>query len=336
MRSIKGKSMRLVDCPYFAYRGGKATLRRYIVRFIPLSGSVYVEPFVGRANVFFVVKSFADFHKWVLNDLQTIPFLSAILKYDGQSLPTLSKEEVMEMPDHSPLLLLMEPILFWAGGIKGKSGATGSRGHKLDDYKNRLLRAKQLLAESEMRIQDANEVIEEFHDDPQAFLYLDPPYLNCTVGSYSDSMLNRHKMIDLLKTCKCRWLMSEYYCTDLVQAFGDPFTRIKGVPVNPNPKSKGPIRREEECLWANYNAVPSLLDFEDFFDKPMKLSIQVLKELGKMTFSQWESSCPKHWASKTIEAQFNRLCYLPFAYWDGETLYCLSPKKELPIMMYLK
>lgn len=48
--------MKLVDAPYFVYRGGKARLRRFIIRWIPTYGSTYLEPFAGRGNVFFIMK----------------------------------------------------------------------------------------------------------------------------------------------------------------------------------------------------------------------------------------------------------------------------------------
>ncbi len=309
---------RLVDLPFFPYRGGKARLRRYIVRWCQTSGTTYCEPFAGRANLFFLMKGFATFQKWHLNDIQTIPFFQAIKQYGGEHLPTLSKEEsVILFESGDPLSLLLEPITFWAGGLASKTSATGNRGHDLDEYRRKLLLARDLLVGVDLTCQDAVDVVEEYSPDPQAFLYVDPPYQGASVGIYKEGMVDFPRLFRLLHSAKCRWLFSEYLHSNVIENLAPPLTTIKGVVVNPIPG--GIVRDEVEGLWSNYPMKPIVLDFDDS-EKPLAESKAVLHRYREFTYEGWKKLVPKRWTEKTIKAQFARLTTWPTNYFDGETL----------------
>lgn len=314
--------MKLVEQPYFPYRGGKARLRRSIVRWFPVSGTTYCEPFAGRANVFFLVRCFGKFQSWRLNDLQTFPFLKAIKHYDGKELPELDQVESKQLQAGSRLQLLLEPIIYWAGGLASQNeSVTGSRGHKMDDYRRRLTRASQLLKVARLTRRDAIEVIEEYVDDPQALLYIDPPYLQASLKAYTPDMVDRKEMIRLLKLAKCRWVLSEYEERDLLRAFGEPMTRIYGVPINPIPGGK--VRRAVECLWSNYPMEqPRKMNFGDS-ERPMKITRQILGKAGNLSQEEFDLLAPPHWHRKTKTAQYKRLCTHPQCYFDGERVSLL-------------
>jgi hypothetical protein len=65
--------------PSIAYPGGKARLAQEITAFLPRRGRTYVEPFVGRGNLFWSAASAGlKYERWWLNDTSTIPFFRAI------------------------------------------------------------------------------------------------------------------------------------------------------------------------------------------------------------------------------------------------------------------
>lgn len=310
--------MRPIESPYFVYRGGKARLRRWIVRFFPPSFSRYVEPFVGRANVYLMARNLFSFTEAVLNDLQTIPWLRAILSYDGRPLPAWSKEEAKQMRE-SYEAFLMEPIIFWAGGLRHqKTSVTGHRGHNLETYRRRLLEAQQLLRGCYLTEMEACEMLLQVPAD--SFVYLDPPYLKASVGSYADHMLNREWMIEILKRAPYPWLLSEYECQDLNEAFGGPVARLHNVYVTPSPKMPGG-KRMIEALYSNYDPRPLALDFQDS-TSPSKRAIELFCQAGTpLSEAGFVALGSELWSPAVAESEFHKLTKWPYAYFDGIHLF---------------
>lgn len=319
----RGRFGRLVDHPYFAYRGGKARLRRYIVRWCLPSGSTYCEPFAGRANIFFMVRGFADYKKWHLNDLQTIPFFKSILNYDGKPLPILNKQESIDLyKSGDPLHHLLEPITWRSGGLASRKASP--HGTRLDvvEYRKRIIFAKKLLQGVELTNLDALEVIHRYRKDSKAFLYIDPPYINSNVGSYDEGMLDRPALIKLLKQCQCRWLLSEQPCDDFLSAFGNPLTSIKNIPVNPRPGTK--VKWTTEVLWSNYKTKPLLIDFGDREKSAMAESHRLLKKHRRISIDDWPKMVPPQWSKQTISIQMDRLSRQPENYFDGQEIWIVE------------
>lgn len=321
---IQKTKVRAPDQPFFPYRGCKARLRKSIVRWTQIEGSSYVEPFAGRGNLFFLMKAFAKFKTWHLNDTQTIPFFEALLSYDGSPLPELTKEEAKNFyKRNDPLFQIMEPIIYWAGGLADmRCSPTGARGHDLIEYRKRVLSAQKLLRGVEFTNVDALQIMRRYLKDPKAFLYIDPPYLNANVGSYTDGMIDRVGMLKLLKRARFRWLLSEYYCQDIVDMFGEPLTQIKNVIINPSPGG-GSTRREVECLWSNYPMKPLTIDF-GYWRKGWELisvSHQILRTNLKISFEDWKKLVPKKWSESTVGQQWHRLIHWRDYYFDGECVY---------------
>lgn len=222
----------LAKVPGFRYRGGKATLRKYIARWCPMEGHIYGEPFAGRGNMMFLMHKLAKFSFWALNDKQTIPFFESIRRYDGSPIVWPTEDEFRARIDAGKSdLLYMEPALFWSGGTaKTTSGSmttfTGNLYYTERTYRRTLLRVQECLKSVSLFDADAIEFIKWNSHEPNNFLYVDPPYINAKVGSYDEHMLDRKKFIRALKDCKARWLLSEYYCPDLVEAFGEPCEKM--------------------------------------------------------------------------------------------------------------
>ena len=316
--------------PGFRYRGGKYKLRRFIARWCPLSGSTFCEPFAGRGNVLLLMKQIAKYDRWVLNDQRTIPFFQSILGYDGTPFEWPTEEEYRareESGDNS--WRFMEPIIFWDGstslkhnGAKSTFKINSSHGRETSPkrYRRTILRAQRTLRDVELPSQCALKEIAEHADDPDAFLYIDPPYLGADVNAYDDSMLDRNKFIKLLKSCRCRWLLSEYPCEDLNNAFGPPVGRIRKVKVLAGTPDRikeltGKQRTVTECLWANFDARPQVMDF-GYNVQPLYTSRRILGD-ELVSFKKWLKLVPSHWSRQQAKDEYEKLCYHPEYYYDG-------------------
>lgn len=313
---------KLVDSPYFPYRGGKARLRRFIVRWLPLSGTTYIEPFGGRGNILFLMKMASNYKRWIINDNMTYPFFEAIKNYNELPFPVIPKEDVDSYMVRDPSnYLILEPLLRWAGGTSF-SGRTGSRNHDLLAYKQRVTLAKKILHDVEIYNKDAIDLLEHYPLDDHSFVYLDPPYLAGNVNIYKANSFDRQKMIDILLNAKYKWALSEYECDDLNQAFGEPTIKYHNVYVSPN-KSK--VKRMTEVLYTNYDTTsgPNRLNFGDS-ERPLDISIKLMSSFDKLTSQQFMDICPDKWSNHTKNAQFMRLCCLPSMYFDGHYLYNLD------------
>ncbi len=303
--------MRPIDAPFFPYPGGKARQRRNIARFLPSSGCVYVEPFAGRGNVFFMALRTCSFQAWHLNDIRSVPFFEALLAYDGHELPCATKDGVAALSPADKLLL--GPIIYWAGGW---ATPTGNRGHDLGAYRERLLRARDDLGRATLTARDACELIERYAGEEDAFLYIDPPYIDGKVAAYSSTDVNHPRMYAALRGARCRFLLSEYRNPLTVEALDDPDVTYRAVN---NPVPGEPSVEKEECLWGNYPLLPRVIDFGDV-QPPMKVARTLLAATGALTRAQFNAACPQHWDERTTKKyQFDRLTTMPDVWYDGVT-----------------
>ena len=72
---------------FFEYPGGKAKLLKWLMDYFPIDGDIYLEPFVGRGNVFFNVAQTLMFSKYIINDKNTGRFFKALLDCDPHTIP---------------------------------------------------------------------------------------------------------------------------------------------------------------------------------------------------------------------------------------------------------
>jgi hypothetical protein len=329
--------------PGFRYRGGKYKLRRYICRFAPTKGNMFGEPFAGRANVFFLMKCYASFKSWWLNDIRTLPFFMSIQHYDGHKLswPTEEGYHSRRIAGDNTLTF-MEPALFWDGMTSTKAnGKTPTFCPRLENgkmynlrlFRRTILRAQRILASGGVNYAtcDAVEFIKLWGKDPDNFLYIDPPYLGADVDAYHEGMVDREGMLRAMKECKCRWLFSEYDVPDMREMFGPPGAKIRKVRIEVpaagggNKKVK---RLNTECLWANYPLKPMPFGFGNF-DPPMRQSIRILESHFGVPLSRklWRKTVPSSWPVELADQEFKKLQHDPYVYFDGRFLHALEGRK---------
>ncbi len=258
--------------PGFRYPGSKCKLRREIVDFMPMTGSLYVEPFAGRANVFWEVCQRRRYQKAWLNDMRTHPFFTAIMEADLNLLPAtidgFDQTSLTKAKHRGDMITyLLEPKLCWSGGHlgettfiqKGVHHNIGSEYHRARYYRM-LKTCRDMLRHHQTEITGIDYLDLPWQDwqDPSVMVYLDPPYLGADAGAYSEKDFRPKDMIEILQGARFQWILSEYPQGVYYEAFGEPIFR-KSVSVTMcNSKDTGGVRLQEvECLWSNIKGINS-------------------------------------------------------------------------------
>lgn len=241
--------------PTFPYPGGKARIASQIIRHFPRTGGCYVEPFVGRGNVFWQAATHLKFEQWWLNDIRTIPFFQALL-LPPCAVPERTEAEYYRLWDRKKIdptdqeALLIEPFLTFSGGGYGSGGFGNLKGATRDNYKLILESAHSVMCRCTPRLTSIPWEDMQLADlTENDFVYLDPPYMSADVRCYKESTINFDSLINLLSNARFRWVLSEYEQPAYIEAFGNPVWR-KDVQLSvTNTKKTG--ERRVECLWSS-------------------------------------------------------------------------------------
>ena len=249
--SLFGSVLEYKPHPTFAYDGAKASMLMQLMPWFPTMGDVYVEPYAGRGSVYFGVKANLSFSRHILNDFQTDRWFKALRKMPEVSVEDcqLNKAEYLDLPSIKRWVLM--PPYTWSSGL---DSSNSWREFEMNPHKwiDKIKQAGEML-QSGVKILsiDSIAVIKKYGKNPNNFLYIDPPYLGCNVGSYSVDPEHRKKLISTLKRCRSKWVLSEYLCDDLVEAFGPPcYTFIDQS--TPGSGEARKARYNTECVWRNF------------------------------------------------------------------------------------
>lgn len=261
-----------METPFFTYQGSKASIRKWILPFMPESGRMYVEPFAGRGNMFFLARQKLKFSRWLLNDTSTYVFLRHIQGRPGEGIDTSWLPETMtwelfkgfkdawEADKFNYRSLVIEPGIAHLGhyrsGWMGKY--TRTRPWSKEKYGDRLRATNELLKGVDTLGVSWQTLLgtcdglgrlyeSDFHDDD--FMYFDPPYLDTEHRYYDD--IDHPRFLNELKKLKCRWLLSHTDHPLYREALGEPFeVKVR----KPGGKAVGRVAGNviRECLWRNY------------------------------------------------------------------------------------
>ena len=83
---------------------------------------------------------------------------------------------------------------------------------------------------------------------PRDFVYYDPPYADCTVGSYRADDINHEELVEELLGAPYHWLLSEYE-HPIYNRLGPPCWRKEVQLRTTNFRDDGGQGRRVECLW---------------------------------------------------------------------------------------
>jgi DNA adenine methylase len=229
--------------------GGKSTISKWIIPYIPKDIKYYCEPFSGAFWVYLKMdlKKYPDLEKIVYNDYNDYlvnffmcckdyknfhPFVS---KYESQNKDLFYKFQKDLYKDKVPYQMpnLENAVKFaylctqvWSGlnsetnkfiDLKGKYRS------KFDTFKDKLLNEKftnNLDKITNFENLDFQNVIEKY-DHQDAFFYVDAPYYS-TEHYYSNNIFSKkdhERLANCLKSIKGKFAMSYYYFDDLEKWF---------------------------------------------------------------------------------------------------------------------
>jgi site-specific DNA-adenine methylase len=171
--------------PTIPYPGGKARLARFIISQLPKQGRFYIEPFVGRGNLFWAATCAGlGYDRWWLNDSATIPFFNAIKQIgDVIEVPRCTRHEYERQRNvynsGDPTAILLEPFLSFGGGGYFCSGFRGNKrgGVSSGRYQETLRECHRIMSKSRPRLSslDWREMrLDELGTEDT--VVVDPPY----------------------------------------------------------------------------------------------------------------------------------------------------------------
>jgi site-specific DNA-adenine methylase len=239
--------------PMIPYPGAKGRLAPVLVSMMPKVGRLYLEPFVGRGNVFFAAATSLDFQRWHINDISTAKFFKTLKRVgDKVKVPQRTREEYERrkalFKRGNAGSILLEPYLTFSGGGYAKGGFGGARSANAQGYTKTLRKGKELLDQTAAEI-----TAQDWHDldldslTADDFVFLDPPYFGADVRAYSNKF-DFDGMVKALLKAKFKWMLTEYRQDFYVQAFGEPcWTK----PVQLACDGRGNKTRVE-CVWKNF------------------------------------------------------------------------------------
>lgn len=266
-----------------SYYGGKQRLADTIVSMIP-PHKIYIEPFFGGGAVFFTKKpSYLE----VINDINdNIVTFFRVCQNETQFQELNAK---IQDTLFSEALFLQAKTIWngywpandveraWAtwvccnysfnstpyGGWKWDMGTAGSHSGKVAAHKrNEFTQAVfERLQYAQISCRDAVNVLTE-RDDPEAFAYIDPPYIGCDqkhYRGYNDSEFER--LLTVLSFFKGKFILSTF-SNDLILHYAennDWIITTKNMPMtctNLRIKERGQnTKRKNELLVSNFQAI---------------------------------------------------------------------------------
>jgi len=235
----------------FRYPGGKAKIRDKLFEYFPQEGRYYLELFGGRGNIFFEWVKRSSFHTYTVADIKTGVFFKALESTNLDTLPnTVTAVEYDYWKGRflagDPIAILLEPVVTFSG--KGYSYGYCAGRYNKRKYTALCLEAQAILQRSNVASRTANWAnynldVYDWND----FLYLDPPYLDATLGTgYSE--IDHLALMKVLDEAEFMWAISGYDSELYRTWLGEPtfmVTRNREMTNTPN-------STEVECLWTNY------------------------------------------------------------------------------------
>jgi len=243
----------IIKGPTIPYPGAKARLAPTLAAFMPSKGRVYLEPLVGRGNVFWTVALNHSFEHWHVNDISTAPFFDALRTVgDGIAVPPRTRKEFYRQKakyaDGDPAAILLEPYLTFSGGGYKKGGFGSKHGPTVAGYQNALRRCYDIMHATRVKISRCDwrklKLDGLTHED---FVFFDPPYFGADVRAYTNKF-DFDGLLGTLKRAKFRWMLTEYRQPFYVEALGEPQLQ-KSMQLACDGIG---TRQRVECVWTNF------------------------------------------------------------------------------------
>lgn len=229
--------------------GGKSTISKWIIPFIPNDIKTYCEPFSGAFWVYLKMdlSKYPNLEKIVYNDFNDYlvnffmcckehePFHQFVLQYKSQNRELfnqfqkeLYKDRIpYTMPDYEVAVKFAYLCTQVWSGLNSETNKfidlKGKYRSKFDTFKDKLINEKftnNLDKITNFENLDFSDVVEKY-DNPNAFFYVDAPYYS-TEHYYSNNVFSKsdhERLANCLKSISGRFAMSYYYFDDLEKFF---------------------------------------------------------------------------------------------------------------------
>jgi len=231
-----------------SYIGGKYRQSKWISSFIPENVNTYAEIFGGAFWVF--LKSSFNADKVIYNDFNRHmsnlfecardynTFLNVLQSVEPQNQELFNeyKKDILDIIENGNDFQLgdMEIGKKYAYLVTQVFSGIMKDNAKMVDLKGKY-KSKYLTLQNKLKspiFQSRFDMITDVHnmsfdelipiiDSEDTFLYLDPPYYNTeNLYAFHEFGINQHKeLIDIIKQCKSKWILSYYEFDDLVKWF---------------------------------------------------------------------------------------------------------------------
>lgn len=270
-----------MSAPPFAYFGGKTTAAKRIVAALP-AHLHYVEPYGGSLAVLLEkprsrMETVNDLDHSLMTFWRVLrdrPLeLARVCHLTPHSRAEFEDSEDLEVSDSLEVARRV-----WARLTQSRTGRLNRTGWRhyvapggqstafpgyLDGYVDRMAAAAERLHHVTLECRPALELIHKFGADPDVLLYVDPPYVGSTRGSYDKAY--RHEMRDddqhrelaaALHACRAAVVLSGY-ASDLYDLELYPDWHRTAFPSGTGQGGEGWSNRTE-VLWCNRAAAPDL------------------------------------------------------------------------------
>lgn len=252
-----------------SYYGGKQNLISEILPLVP-AHQQYVEPFCGGASLFWAKRPSPN--ECINDSDERVINFWRVLQTDFEALQERIQNTLHhELSHRKAKEVLLQPILdpieyawaFWVqtqmsfsfrmfGGFRfsngrgeGKSLSNSKEGLTIDFYER--------IRNVTIFCRDAINLIELKGDDRDTFMYLDPPYAESDCGHYEDKKEVYYRLLEILPSLKCKWLLSSYPSDELsnFRELGGFYKKDIEQALSVSGKSNAG-KTKTECLTWNY------------------------------------------------------------------------------------
>ena len=264
--------------PLVKYHGGKGRLYRWILGHFPDTYATYVEPFGGAASVLLnkprSVEVYNELEPQMFNLMRTIQteypaFIAGVsaVEYNKptflEHLKLLQANEFKSDLERAVVFYIVKRMS--RGGLcerfswSDRIYSTGpAEVHCWNTALDNMQHVHDRLQGVTLVNRNAFDLLPEYVNDPNCFIYLDPPYLTSTrvykkAYDHEFTDADHKRLADLIVPAKAKIMLSGYDSPEYDEWFGHWTRHVKDV-ANHSSKHNGKLKvRKYEVLWTNYS-----------------------------------------------------------------------------------
>lgn len=253
----------------FSHQGGKRKELKHIHEFEPRKFKTMVDVFGGGGSVFLsytkrpkikcvyndINKVYHDTFKAVADGVESAKKLhSDIQQFDIKTEEDLHKVQEAYKRNPSPVLyhVILRHVMRGIPTCKHlnlvKNKKTGKNEQKLNKLPNFMEYCPIFEGKKhEITNEDYKKVLEKYKNDPDAFLYMDPPYVTRRVSNFYDNVDLDYigHIHEFMKTCKCKVMLHIDFTGSNYLLFKDQMKTMYALVYGMNQVRKGYTQKDK-------------------------------------------------------------------------------------------